>query len=215
MMSGSHELDALLKVKPKTERGKQTLARLCKGAEELFAEKNYYSAAVSEIAERAGISIGTFYIYFSDKLSLYKYMVKQYGYKLRKFIASRLGDMNLSSRYEKEREGIKLYLDFCAENPAAFFTIWQSLFIVPDIFIEYYDDFCKQYEKQLSDAVRTGDVHMMNLEVAGYVLMGACNFLAMKYIVFGPPSGLTDEQLYRIVDDLMFMLKNGMFAKKP
>ena len=209
-MAGSHVIDALLKVKPKTKRGKETLTRICEVAEELFAKKSYYSASVNDIVVEAGISIGTFYIYFNDKLSLYKYIVMQYGYKLRKYIASHLTAMNLKTRYEMEREGMKLFLDFCAENPAIFYLVWQSLFVAPNLFIEYYDDFCKQYEKQLADAVRSGEVYLMNLEVASYVLMGAINFLAMKYIIFGPPSGLTDEQRYRVVDDFLLILKNGL-----
>lgn len=214
-MSTSSTADALLKVKPKTKRGEDTLNRLCEVAEELFAEKNYYSASVSEIVLRAGISVGTFYIYFNDKLSLYKYMVLQYGRRLRKHIAKRLSTMELTSRFEMEREGMKIFLDFCIEKPSTFSIIWQSLFVAPELFIDYYDDFGKQYEKRLGDAVRTGEVHPINLEVASYVLMGASNFLALKYITFGPPTPLNDEQLYRIVDDLMGILQNGIFIEQP
>jgi len=214
-MAGSRAIDALLKVKPKTRRGKETLARICRAAEGLFAEKNYYSASVNDIVQKAGISIGTFYIYFNDKLSLYKYIVLQYGYVVRKYISSRLAAKDLSTRHEMEREGFKLFLDFCADNSAIFYIVWQSLFVTPNLFIEYYDNFCKQYEKQLSDAVRSGEVRLMNLEVASYVLMGSINFLAIKYIIFGPPSGLTEEQRYHVVDDFMIILKQGLLIDVP
>jgi len=214
-MKRSREIETLLKVKPKTKRGKETLSRIFEAAEALFSEKNYYSTSVNDIVLKAGISIGTFYIYFNDKLSLYKHIVLQYGHKVRKYIASRLAEMNLNTRYEMEREGLKLFLDYCGEDPSIYYIIWQSLFIVPDLFIEYYDDFCKQYEKQLADAVRSGEVHHMNLEVASYVLMGSINFLAMKYVIFGPPSGMTDKQRYQIVDDLLLMLTQGLFIKAP
>ena len=207
--------DSLLKVKQKTKRGEDTLNRLCTVAEELFAEKNYYSTSVSEIVLQAGISVGTFYIYFNDKLSLYKYMVLQYGRRLRRHIAQRLSAMELTSRFDMEREGMKLFLDFCIEKPSTFSMVWQSLFVAPELFIDYYDDFGKQYEKRLGDAVRSGEVYPINLEVASYVLMGASNFLALKYVTFGPPTPLNDEQLYRIVDALLFILKNGRFTDPP
>ncbi|MDL2324692.1 TetR/AcrR family transcriptional regulator [Ruminococcaceae bacterium OttesenSCG-928-A16] len=214
-MASTTTADSLLKAKPKTKKGEETLARLCQAAEELFAEKSYYSASVSEIVMRAGISIGGFYIYFTDKLSLYKYMVLQYGRKLRKYIAVQLAGMELDSRRAMEREGMKLFFDFCIENPAIFSIVWQSLFVAPELFIDYYDDFGKQYEKRLGDAVRTGEVRPVNLEVASYVLMGASNFLAHKYITFGPPTPLNDERLYRVVDDMMDIFDKGLFIEKP
>ena len=48
---------------PKAER---TRARLIAAAREVFAERDYFSANPADIAARAGVSIGTFYQYFSD-----------------------------------------------------------------------------------------------------------------------------------------------------
>ena len=211
-MVGSNAGDAYLKSKPKTKRGEETLSRLCEVAEELFTTKNFYGTSVNEIVLKAGISIGTFYIYFDSKLNLYRYLVMQYSRQLRKYIAVRLAEKDLPSRYETEREGIKLFLDFCVEHPAIFSIVWQSLYITPDLFIKYYDEVGKHYEKQLAEAIRTGEVYPVNLEVASYVLMAASNFLTLKYVTFGPPSGLPEEQVYRIIDDLMFILKNGLFT---
>ncbi|MDR2940162.1 MAG: TetR/AcrR family transcriptional regulator [Clostridiales bacterium] len=213
-MSDLHATSALLKSIPKTDRGRETLERLVEASEELFCQKNYYETSINDIVLKAGISTGTFYIYFDNKLNLYKYIVLHCGHKVRKYIASKLSKKVLNTRYEMEREGIKTFLDYCVTNPEIFFIVWQSFFVVPGLFIAYYDDFCKQYEKRLSDAVRTGEVYLLNLEVASYVLMGASTFIAMKYIVFGPPTGLSDEQKYRIVDDFLQILKNGLFTEK-
>ncbi len=215
-MSGSPIADSLLKMKPKTKRGEATLAKLIEVAEELFAEKNYYEASVSEIVSRAGMSIGAFYVYFNDKLSLYKYMVMQYGRRLRKRISMELSKKkHLTTRYELEREGMKIFLDFCIERPYTFPIVWQSLFVAPELFIDYYDDFGKNYEKQLGEAVRSGEIYPANLEVLSYMLMGISNFLALKYVKFGPPQPLDDEQLYRIVDEMMLVLSRGMFIQSP
>jgi len=211
----SHKAEALLKAKAKTKRGKETFARICEAAERQLTANGYYGTRIEDIAKSIDVSVGTFYIYFHDKLGLYKYIVLQYCQKLRKYIATRLAAMNLTTRIEIEREGLKLFLGFCVENPAIFHLIWQSLFVAPELLIEYYDDFCKQYEKQLSYAVRSGEVRHMNLEVLSYALMGSINLLAMKYVIFSPPSGVTDEQLYRVVDEWMLVLKHGMFICDP
>lgn len=215
LMSESSTAESLLKTKPKTKRGQETLARLCEVAEELFAEKGYYSASISEIVLGAGISIGGFYVYFNDKLSLYKYMILRYGRKLRKFIATRLAEMDLTTRREMEREGLKLFFDYCIKNPNIFPIVWQSLFVTPELFIDYYNDFGKQYERNLSEAVRSGEMRPVNLELVSYILMGTSNFLAFKYITFGPPSGPSEEELYRIVDEVIDIWDHGLYIAQP
>ena len=204
----------LLKSPPTTKLREKTLERLCDAAQQVFIEKNYYEACVSDIVTAADVSIGTFYNYFHDKLSMYKYIVLKYGQDIRRHIATGLSKMNLNSRYDLEREGIKLYLDYCIANPHAFNIIWQSLFIAPELFIAYYDNFGKQYEQKLEDAAANGEVHHGNLEVASFVLMGTSNFLAIKYVVFGPQDGMTDEKLYEIVDEVMLIFKRGLFIEK-
>jgi len=206
-------LNGLLKSPPTTKLREKTLERLCGAARQVFVEKNYYEACVSDIVTAADVSIGTFYNYFHDKLSMYKYIVLKYGQDIRRHIAIGLSKMNLNSRYDLEREGIKLYLEYCIANPHAFNIIWQSLFIAPELFAAYYNDFGKQYERQLADAVNSGEVYSGNLEVASYVLMGASNFLAIKYVVFGSQDDMSNERLYEIVDEVMLILERGLFKK--
>ena len=60
-------------IKPKTKRGEFTLGKIFLAATELFYEKGYFGTSIIDITERAGISNGTFYIYFKDKYSLFCY----------------------------------------------------------------------------------------------------------------------------------------------
>ena len=212
-MPSSSNLDALLKSKPKTPRGERTLGSLCDVAESLFAEKSYYSASVSEIVAEAGISVGTFYIYFPDKLSVYRYVLMRLGHRIRKFIATRLISMNLQDRSEMEREGIKAFLDFCVDHPSAFSIVWQSLFVAPDLFIAYYDDFSRQYQGRLQQAADAGEIQPLDLEVVSYALMGITNFLALKYTLFAQPQKINDAELYRVVDQILRILKSGLYIQ--
>ncbi|MDR2167303.1 MAG: TetR/AcrR family transcriptional regulator [Clostridiales bacterium] len=206
-------MDGLLKSPPTTKLREKTLKRLCDAAERVFMEKNYYNASICDIVTGAGVSIGTFYNYFPDKLSMYKYIVLKYGQDIRRHIATGLSAQNLDSRHQMEREGIKLYLDYCKENPHVINIIWQSLFVAPELFIAYYDNFGKQYERQLAEAIKAGEVNPVNLEVASFVLMGLSNFLALKYVAFAPPGGLSDAEIYGIVDAVMVILRDGLFTK--
>jgi len=204
-------MDDLLKSPPTTELRRKTLDKLCLAAQRVFVEKNYYEACISQIVAAADVSVGTFYNYFSDKLSMYKYIVLKYGQDIRRYIATGLSQMELKNRPQAEREGIKLYMEYCAKNPHVLNIIWQSLFVAPELFIAYYDDFSQHYQRQMQKAVDAGEVHEGNLEVASYVLMGASNFLSIKYVVFG--EDITEERMYEIVDEVMLLLKRGLFKK--
>jgi len=48
-------------------RRARTRADILSAAREVFAERGYHDASIAEIAERADIAVGTFYLYFHDK----------------------------------------------------------------------------------------------------------------------------------------------------
>ncbi|MBI3303780.1 MAG: TetR/AcrR family transcriptional regulator [Deltaproteobacteria bacterium] len=50
---------------------------ILEAAEEVFADKGYYEAAVEEIASRAEISVGTLYNLFANKEALYLTLIEQ------------------------------------------------------------------------------------------------------------------------------------------
>src|SRR5690242_16891514 len=48
-------------------RRARTKADILAAAREVFAEHGYHDASIAEIAERADVAVGTFYLYFHDK----------------------------------------------------------------------------------------------------------------------------------------------------
>ena len=89
---------------PKTVRGQETLNRICQAAEQVFYEKGYYETSINDITNLAKVSAGTFYIYFESKLMLYKYLLSQYGHRIRKHIS--LAVANCTTRRSAERERV-------------------------------------------------------------------------------------------------------------
>ena len=55
---------------PKQARGKQTKEKIIQAATELFEKQGYEKTTSNEIAALAGVSVGSFYVYFSDKRQL-------------------------------------------------------------------------------------------------------------------------------------------------
>jgi AcrR family transcriptional regulator len=52
-----------------------TRPRLVAAATELFAERGLHAVTSAQIAQRAGLATGTFYLYFPDKLELFRQIV--------------------------------------------------------------------------------------------------------------------------------------------
>ena len=167
---------------PKTVRGQETMARICQAAEQIFCEKGYYDTAISDITRMAGVSTGTFYIYFESKLALYKHLLTQYGHTIRRHISMAISDCK--TRREAERAGMRAWLEFVAEHKYVFNITWESLFIDRKLFDEYYEDFSVAYVRQLKKAQEKGEVKDIDPDILSFALMGISNFIGLHWVVF-------------------------------
>jgi AcrR family transcriptional regulator len=57
---------------PRSTKGERTRARLLTAAKEVFEEDGFLEARISDIAERAGLSHGSFYTYFDSKEQIFR-----------------------------------------------------------------------------------------------------------------------------------------------
>ncbi|HUC37853.1 MAG TPA: TetR/AcrR family transcriptional regulator [Acidimicrobiales bacterium] len=57
---------------PRSQKGARTRARLLEAAKEVFEEDGFLEARISDIAERAGLSHGSFYHYFDSKEEIFR-----------------------------------------------------------------------------------------------------------------------------------------------
>ncbi len=165
---------------PKTPRGVTTMNRIIKAAETEFGRKGYYNTGINDIAQRAKVASGTIYLYFSDKYSLYVHLLNQYGHRIRKEIGKQTADCQ--TRYEFEREGLLAFLRLVKKRPYMYNIIWESLYIDPKLFMEYYETFAAKYVEQLDGA--TGEMIQIDTTVMAYGLRGISNLLGLKYVFF-------------------------------
>ncbi len=195
--------------KPKTKRGQATMDRILESAENLFYEKGYHNTSITDITSEADVALGTFYIYFKDKFSLYRYLLLGYNHDIRKAIASNIVEGD--SRMEMERKGLKSYLEFVRANKHAYNIIWESLYIDKGLFMDYYEEFGRRYGKGLDEAKANGEARDLDTSVMSYVLMGVSTFLGLKYVMFQDEE---EVDLDAVVDQVMSILEKGLFIRK-
>jgi len=187
--------------KPKTSRGQSTMNRIIHAAETEFGRKGYHNTAVNDIALRAKVAPGTIYIYFEDKYSLYCHLLKQYGHQIRRSIAE--ATEGCGTRLQAEREGLLSFLKQVRQRPHMYQIIWESLYINPKLFVDYYETFARRYASQLEES--RGEILPMDNTVLAYMLMGISNFIGLKYVFFDKKADLE-----KVVDEAMKFIKSGL-----
>lgn len=189
---------------PKTKRGRATLDRICSSAEQLFFKKGYHATSINDITYKAKVAPGTFYIYFTDKVSVYKYLLISYSHAIRMNIAKDVKGVH--SRKEAERIGLKSFLTFIKEHPHVYNIIWESLYIDKKLFIEYYTEFAQYYIEHIQRAQAEGQMRNHDPEVVAYLLMGVSNFIGLNWIMFKETTEFDD-----VVDKVIKALDEGLF----
>ena len=193
---------------PKTRKGKLTMAALCDAAEKMFKTKGFYRTTIKDITEDAGVGLGTFYLYFESKRTIYDYLLLQYSHLIRSTIAVNIRDSQTTDKFEMERIGIRTFFQIVFEQPHIYNIIWESLYIDKNLFINYYTNFAKHYANSIAESQRTGAVRDdLDPEVMAYSLMGITNFVGLKWTMFEK----SEEKLDWITDEIMKLLKRGMY----
>ena len=66
---------------PKTKKAKEKFEKIIAVADNEFFLNGYEKTTIATIAAAADIAVGTFYLYFKDKMSLYYYILFDYQKK--------------------------------------------------------------------------------------------------------------------------------------
>jgi AcrR family transcriptional regulator len=188
---------------PVTPRGQKTRQKLLRAAETIFGEKGYERASIADITRKSGVALGTFYVYFPDKQSIFVEVVDELGERLRRLIAESV--TGLAHRIEVEREGLRTFFEFAREHPNLYRVVRQAEFVDEACYRRYYDRFAKGYVRGLSQAMDAGQVRQMDPETLAYCLMGIGDFLGMRWVIWGG-----DLSIEGVLDTAMALIRHGV-----
>lgn len=192
---------------PKEKRGQTTFRKIINSATKIFYEKGYANSTVADIAKEARVAVGTIYIYFKDKYTIYYQVIRDFQNKIRNHLNKHLE--GLTTRNEIEEVGVRAWIMFILEHNRAYEMIWESLYIDRTIFEDYYLSFAESYVHSLEK-----DKHELNdvdLETVAYILMGISNFVGLQML-------LTKKQeasdIDKVVETTIKILNDGLFKTK-
>jgi AcrR family transcriptional regulator len=167
---------------PKTERGRRTLRRLLDAAGEEFGGRGFHETAISHITQRAGVGLGTFYVYFKSKEEVFRELVADMGARTRHALSESVKDA--PNRLEAERLGIRAYLEFVRTHKSLYRVVMEAQFVAPEAYRAYYRVFSEAYRQQLTQAAARGEISKGDDDVRVWALMGASTFLGLNYGVW-------------------------------
>lgn len=193
------------KKQAKLTKGQVTSKKILKAAQDLFYKHGYQNTTVADIADKAGVAVGTFYLYYKDKYTIYETVLTNYQRQIRDYIHEIIKDAK--TRKEKEKLGLKAWLKFVATNHHVYRVIWESLFVEPDLFRNYYTKFGNAYAEALErDKVLFNED--IDLKTVAFMLMGISNFIGLNVIF---ENKYDEAAIDKMCDDAIEVLDRGLF----
>lgn len=195
---------------PKTPKGRRTLRRLLDAAEAEFGERGFHDTGITHITQRAGVGLGTFYVYFKSKGEVFRALVADMGARTRHALSESVRDA--PNRIEAERLGIRAYLEFVRTHKSLYRVVMEAQFVAPEAHREYYRAFSEGYREQLSQAAVRGEISKGDDDVRVWALMGASTFLGLRYGVWQDDADLvaiSEAAADFMINGLALRPKNG------
>lgn len=193
---------------PKTRRGRETREKLLQAAEIEFGERGFHEAAISGITQRAGVALGTFYVYFDSKEAIFRSLVSYMGELTRKWISERIGAT--TDRLTAERRGVEAFIEFVHTHRNLYKIVSEAQFVAEDAFREYYSVFASAYRENLVTAGSNGQIRDGDYEVWAWALIGMNVFVGMRYSDWEQTSSASE-----IATTVADLVGNGMLLEAP
>ncbi|WP_307875149.1 TetR/AcrR family transcriptional regulator [Frankia nepalensis] len=97
---------------PRSRKGMATRARLVTAAKAVFEDAGFLDARISDIAERAGLSHGSFYHYFDSKEQVFREVAKAIGSLLQEPLYTTIfNPASTATPAERIRQGSRAFLE--------------------------------------------------------------------------------------------------------
>jgi len=164
---------------PKTRRGRKTREKLLQAAEAEFGERGFPDASIASITQRAGVALGTFYVYFESKEEIFRALVSYMGELTRQWIGERVAAS--PDRLTAERRGVEAFIEFVRSHRNLYRVVSMAQFVAEDAFRDYYQVFADAYRENLERAAGNGDIRSGDSEVWSWALIGMTVFLGMRF----------------------------------
>lgn len=195
------------------EQRKEDRREALKGAAtQVFADKGYHAAKVSQIVEVVGVAQGTFYLYYESKQQIFGELLNDFLALVVETVAAwepATLDSREVLRAELTRVGLSLTEVLLANQALAAIFFREALAVAPEfdaMIHEFYDTLTAMLTDFNGILCERGLIKRANFRILAVETIGMVERVILEYVVTG---SLRDIPPREIVDHLVMMFIAG------
>lgn len=191
---------------------------LKQAAIEVFSEKGYHNAKVSEIVERVGVAQGTFYLYYEGKQQLFQALLHDFLTLVVETVSA-WEPASLDTRSDLERELVRVgmmltqVLSDQRDLTAIFFK--EAIAVAAE-----FDETISEFYTTITAMLTTfnqilydrGLIQKMNFQILASATIGQVERIIMEYVVHDSLNDVSEQEL---VEHLVVLFMSGTLEPIP
>ena len=173
--------------KPRSDKkamAAETRSAILRAAQALFAAKGFFDTTIADIVKAAGVSRGTFYLYFKDRGDVFATLLSQAVDEMFLLSASR----QTGSRRERIESANRAYLETFRRHRAFMRSALQVATFDPRVaeaLSALRGKFIARIRAHLERAVARGECHDIDPAITSFLLVIMVEFTAYSWLSFG------------------------------
>lgn len=163
--------------------GQDTENTILQAAETVFSQKGFFGTTVAEIVERAGVSRGTFYLYFKNRDEIFSAILARVVGEMFMLSASRQS----GTPQERVESANRAYLETFYRHRAFMRSVIQVATFdteVADTLNDLRGKFIERVRDHLERGVKSGKCEDLNPDIASFLLVIMVEFAAYSWLSF-------------------------------
>jgi AcrR family transcriptional regulator len=189
---------------PSQERSRKTMAAVYEAAAHIFVSVGYAEATTDQIAEKAGVSIGTLYNYFSGKEAILNGLWEQHMNEIKAAVQE--VDQNIRRQSSIDRNIVPVLLNLVLEI-VSYERLGNRLFVspvgLPETFLQKRRELGIYIESAMEAVFRDfANVRIRNPKIGVHILWATVQAVIHDYILSNSEE-IKPEELIDVLGDML------------
>ncbi len=201
---------------PRSPKGAETRARLLGAAKAIFEENGFLDARISDIAERAGLSHGSFYHYFESKEEVFREVAETIVDQLSAPLGSVVLDpASEATPAERIRQAIRLHMESYRQEARIMGVIEQVSRYDAQVRAARFER-QRYYGEQVEESIRRLQRHdLVDPELDPVIAAAALGSMTTRFPELWLVEGALDCSFDEGVEQLTRVFVNALGLKEP
>lgn len=164
--------------------GEETESAILRSAEEVFSSKGFFDATIAEIVAKAGVSRGTFYLYFKNREEVFSALLSRVVGEM--FILS--ASHETGTLQERVESANRAYLEMFRRHREFMRSVIQVATFDSNVALtlnSLRNKFIERVRNHLERSKGKGTIHDVDPAITSFLLVIMVEFAAYSWLSFG------------------------------